>query len=66
MIFVDEVRPAFTYEALLDAKAELVRRGYHPITVAVRIPIPTSNLMIPDWLIHNYRIEGEVTNVLIT
>ena len=63
MIFVDEVRPAFTYEALLDAKAELERRGYLP---NIAIPIPTPNLLIPDWLIHDYIIKGEVTNVRIT
>ncbi len=62
MIFVDEVRPAFTYEALLDAKAELERRDYRP-NLATRVPIPIPNLLIPDWLIHDYIIKGEVTNV---
>jgi len=66
MIFVDEVNPAFTYEALLDAKAELERRGYRPIiNLATQIPIPIPNLLIPDWLIHDYIIKGEVTNVKI-
>ncbi len=66
MIFVDEINPAFTYEGLLDAKAELERRNYHPINLATRIPIPIPNLLVPDWLIHDYIITGEVTNVRIT
>lgn len=43
-----------------DARAVLERKMYE-INLATRIPLP--NLMIPDWLIHDYIITGEVTNV---
>ncbi len=43
-----------------EARAILEEAGYQ-MNLATRIAIP--NLMIPDWLIHDYIITGEVTNV---
>jgi len=52
--------PELTLEALQRARALLERENYVP---AGRVFIPVPNLMIPDWLIHDYIITGEVTNV---